>query len=103
VLEPGPVWHVSVAPRRAFYGETLCAKRAEKALFGLGDASLGEWREWTGFAFHLRRRLNTAEAARVGPVRDIRGTTEARTRAAALGKLLRMAPPEVLADELGAD
>lgn len=99
----GPVWHVSVAPLRAFYGATLCEKRARLALDGLGDAQLGEWTEWTGFAFHLRRRLNAAEAARVGPVVDIRGTPEARARAATLGKLLRLAPPEVLAEELGLD
>ena len=74
---------------------------AERQLAGVGDASLGEWREWTGRAFHLRRRLSLREARRVGPVVDVRGTDDARRRALKLGPLLRLAPPEVLADELG--
>ena len=53
-------------------------------------------------AFHVRRRLAAREVALVGPVADIRGTPEARERAAALGSLLRLAPPEVLDEELGA-
>ena len=51
-------------------------------------------------AFHVRRRLSVAEQQAVGPVRDIRGTHEARARAAVLGGMLRLAPPEVLAEEL---
>lgn len=86
---------------RAFYGKTLCEKRAVEALSGLGDAALGEWRDWTGTAFHLRRRLSEQEASRVGPVVDIRGTPEAKTRAAQLGSMLRYAPAEILAEELG--
>ena len=98
----GPVWHASVAPRRAWYGATMCERRAEQALVGLGAADLGEWREWTGRAFHLRRRLAPTEQALVGPVQDIRGTAEARTRAEALPRqLLALAPPYVLATELG--
>src|SRR5260221_8139800 len=61
----------------------------------------GEWTEWTGVAFHLRRRLTASEGKRTGPVADIRGTAEARRRAETLGALLRLAPPEVLAEELG--
>ena len=72
-----------------------------QALDGLGDATTGEWREWTGNAYHIRRRLSEAEQAEVGPVADVRRTPEARRRAAALGGLLRVAPPEVLLDELG--
>ncbi len=52
-------------------------------------------------AFHLRRRLTASEGKRTGPVADIRGTAEARRRAETLGALLRLAPPEVLAEELG--
>jgi hypothetical protein len=37
----------------------------------------------------------------VGPVADIRRSDEARMRGSRLGPLLRLAPPEVLADELG--
>ncbi len=95
----GPVWHVSVAspglPLRAGL-EAEC----ERQLTGVGDALLGEWREWTGRAFHLRRRLNTREQRDVGPVVDIRRTPEALRRANRLGPMLTYAPAGVLADEL---
>jgi len=94
----GPVWHASVA------GSVIRAvleREAVRQLDGLGDAAAGEWREVGHTAFHLRRRLAAREMALVGPVTDIRGTPEARERAAALGSMLRFAPPEVLAEELG--
>lgn len=72
-----------------------------RQLRGVGDPVAGEWREWTGRAFHMRRRLTAREALAVGPVVDVRGTTEARHRASRLGDLLRFAPAEVLAEELG--
>ena len=50
------------------------------ALEGVGDATLGEWPELTDRAYHLRRRLTTEEAARIGPVRDVRGMPEAMRR-----------------------
>lgn len=53
-------------------------------------------------AFHVRRRLSVAEQQAVGPVMDIRQTPEAIRRAAVLGDMLRYAPSDVLADELGA-
>lgn len=74
---------------------------ALQQLDGLGDAELGEWHEWSGTAYHLRRRLTPAEQAGVGDVVDIRGTDEARARARALGPVLRALPPQVLLDELG--
>jgi hypothetical protein len=52
------------------------------ALVGVGDTTLGEWQEWTGKAYHIRRRLTDAEAALVGPVVDVRGTPEAERRLA---------------------
>lgn len=96
----GPVWHVSVAspylPVRAQL-EAECLRQLD----GVGDASLGEWREWAGRAFHLRRRLSAREQRSVGPVVDIRGTAEALRRAQRLGSLLDHAPREVLDDEIG--
>lgn len=53
---------------------------AHTALQGVGDPSTGEWEEFTGYAFHLRRRLKRSEEAIVGPVVDIRGTAEAQMR-----------------------
>jgi hypothetical protein len=90
-----------VAPRGRYVGSTLCARRAAELLAGLGDAQLGEWREWTGAAYHLRRRLTAAEAVDVGPVRDVRRTPEARRRALALGATLRAVPAVVYREEVG--
>jgi hypothetical protein len=50
------------------------------ALRGVGDPTLGEWREVGTRACHVRRRLSGVEAARVGPVRDLRGDRESLTR-----------------------
>jgi hypothetical protein len=60
----------------------VLAQLAHAELDGAGDAALGEWTEFTGRAFHLRRRLSTTEAAKVGPVIDIRGPSEAAARLA---------------------
>lgn len=96
------MWHVSIAPRSPYVGRTLCEQRAVVELSGLGDPTLGEWREWTGAAFHIRRRLTPTEQLRVGPVVDIRRTPEAHRRAAALGDRLAYAAPFILEEELGA-
>jgi hypothetical protein len=52
---------------------------ARKALEGVGDPRF-EWLEWTGHAFHLRRRLTIAEELVIGPALDLRGTVEAQRR-----------------------
>lgn len=101
-LPPGPVWHASTSTR-SFPIRAVLEAEAERQLAGLGDPGLGEWREWSGRVFHLRRRLTAAEEAITGPVADIRRTPEARRRAAAVGGMLRLAPAEVLADEIGDD
>lgn len=61
---------------------------ARSALTGAGDATLGEWRERSKKAVHLRRRLSVEEQGAM-TVRDIRGTEEERARFAIL---LREAP-----------
>lgn len=94
----GPVWHASIA------GLPMPARleaEAVRQLSGVGNPALGEWREWTGRAFHLRRRLTDREAVRVGPVVDVRRTPEAVRRAQRLGDLLRFVPAEVLDEEIG--
>lgn len=97
----GPVWHASTAAQRGLPIRSALENEALRQLAGVGDASRGEWREWSGKAFHIRRRLSVAEQRLVGDVMDIRRTPEAIRRAAALGGMLRFAPPEVLDDELG--
>jgi hypothetical protein len=94
----GPVWHASVAGSLI---KAVLWQEAERQLAVVGDASLGEWREVGDRAVHLRRRLSEREQRHVGPVVDIRRSDEARTRAARLGGLLALAPPEVLAEEVG--
>jgi hypothetical protein len=96
----GPVWHASVATPGIPIPALLEAE-CHRQLSGVGDPTLGEWTEWTGRAFHLRRRLNDREEQRVGPVIDIRRTPEALRRAALLGELLRYAPREAIDEELG--
>ena len=96
------MWHVSVSPQQTPLGVATLERVARKEIEGVGDASLGEWMELTGKAFHLRRRLSEVEAVNVGPVVDIRRTPEAARRARALGDRLRFVPPEVWADEIGA-
>jgi hypothetical protein len=75
-------------------------KLAARVVRGLGARQLGEWREhWQGVV-HLRRRMSPDEQARVGAATDLRGTPEALERATAMGRLLSLIPPEVLAQEL---
>jgi len=60
----------------------LAWRLAERALAGVGDATLGEWREIGSRTVHLRRRVSDAERASLGglEVRDVRGTDEERQR-----------------------
>jgi len=55
-------------------------KQAFKFIEGVGDASLGQWEEYTGYAFHLRRRLSSDEQIAIGDVVDIRDTDEQERR-----------------------
>lgn len=68
--------------------ERILQRRAVEALTNVGDAAAGEWHEWTGTAYHIRRRLTTAEAALVGPAVDVRGTPEADRRWATVARYL---------------
>jgi hypothetical protein len=75
----------------------LLRARALQALAGSGDPALGQWEEWTGRAFHIRRRLTPVEAKTTGPMLDIRGTPEQQRRF----DRMRRALPAGLADRLG--
>jgi len=52
------------------------------ALSGVGDATLGEWKETGEKAVHVRRRVSDRERASIGglDVIDVRGTPEATRR-----------------------
>lgn len=85
----GPVWHASAAPLPGLsWPPQVLREAALLAIKGVGDASLGEWDEWTGRAFHVRRRLSAREQRNVGPVVDVRGTPEAERRLSVVRKWL---------------
>ena len=90
----GPVWHASAAEirHRGVGLSPITSLRlwlaAECALLGVGDATLGEWRQVGDVAVHVRRRLTAVEVARVGPVCDVRGTWESKKRVARMDKYL---------------
>jgi len=74
------VWHASISSRAPVRDPLALFPLAERALLGVGDAALGEWREVGEIAVHLRRRLTAEEAAAVGPVVDVRGTWDMTKR-----------------------
>ena len=76
------MWHASAASisRIRQQSESILRSAALRALDGVGDAKLGEWLEWSGYAYHIRRRLTALEAVHIGEVIDIRGTAEAERR-----------------------
>jgi hypothetical protein len=77
----GPVWHASAAPvpgRKAHKGGLQAA--ALVALAAVGEKSLGEWHEWSGYTYHVRRRLSADEQMVIGDVVDCRGTYEWQKR-----------------------
>jgi hypothetical protein len=98
----GPVWHASAAPYKSTFSPSKHELRALalKALEGVGDASLGQWEEWTGKAFHVRRRLSAEEQKDVGPVVDVRGTQEAFERAIRARKIAPYIPIQMIQAEL---
>ena len=82
----GPVWHASVSAGT----ETRAVQIAEAALDGVGDASLGEWRERGMVATHIKRRLSLRECIEYGlSMIDMRNTDDGRTR---LRKLFQQHP-----------
>lgn len=83
------MWHASVSA----INDATAWGMASRALQGIGDAALGEWRERGSRRgiVHIRRRLTAAEREVAGGlgVRDVRGTVEERLR---IRDLLRDAP-----------
>lgn len=84
------MWHASTAHA----SKHTLKRAAENALLNVGDPSRGEWHEWSGKAYHIRRRLNAEEDLLVGPVEDIRGTVEATMRLMPVRRMLPANWPE---------
>jgi hypothetical protein len=96
------VWHASVSAR--FPIRDVCRREVLRQLDGLGDASLGEWGEWSGDAYYIRRRLSVREQVSVGPVVDVRFTPEAVERLQLFALAVPYLPPAFWAmalDEVG--
>lgn len=94
------MWHASVAP----YGKNRVSilylrNVALIHLAGVGDR-LHEWEEYTGYGFHLRRRLTAEEESAVGPVVDCRGTLEWRRRFDAIATELPRAAIALAEEEM---
>ena len=69
-------------------GEQSLRKYALEALDGVGDANKGQWEEWSGVAYHIKRRLSQEEQQQVGEAKDIRGTKDAESRRKAVLRFL---------------
>lgn len=82
------MWHVSTAYQRLYLPPEELRRLAHAELVGVGDADLGEWIEYGVSAVHIRRRLSAEEELMIGPVIDIRGSSEAATRLWKVAKLL---------------
>jgi hypothetical protein len=72
---------------------------AYRHLAGVGDMG-AEFHEWTGYAYHLRRRLATEEQAAIGPAVDCRGTEEGVRRYNAVRSMLSSAGIALAMEEL---
>lgn len=97
------MWHASAAPLPQFnhkIGKHRLKAIALKALASVGDASLGEWYEWTGRAYHIRRRLTQDEQSHVGDAVDVRGTSESLRRIERVKSVAPYVPLELLAEEM---
>lgn len=68
-------------------------------LAGVGDRA-HEFEEWTGYGFHVRRRLTAEEQASIGEALDCRGTEEGWDRLNAVKHLLPPAAIDMAAKEL---
>ena len=77
------MWHASISSYVLGFPEL--EKLALAVLSRVGSAADGEWASLADHGVrrtvHLRRRLSSREASRIGPIRDLRGTAEEMTRA----------------------
>lgn len=59
-----------------------------------------QFKQWSGYAFHLRRRLSASEQAAIGDAIDCRGSGEGIRRLAAVRDILPQAAIEFAIKEL---
>lgn len=81
-------------------GSKALRELALMALEGVGDEVTGQWEEYTGKAFHVRRRLTIEEQNPIGPAVDVRGTREAFNRLNAIRIVMPYLPEEMLMAEM---
>jgi hypothetical protein len=87
------VWHCSVSSQALWTPSSAREDIARDVLSDYGDSNLGEWIEDRPTAFHLRRRLSSAEEETTGCAMDLRGTAEAQKRFERIKWLL---PPQAI-------
>ncbi len=81
-------------------GKHKLREMALLVLRGVGDEARGQWEEWTGNAYHVRRRLSETEEAATGPAVDVRGTPEAIERIRRVQKAAPYMPNDFLLSEM---
>lgn len=80
-------------------GSKALRELALQALEGVGDEVAGQWEEFTGKAFHVRRRLTLEEQTPIGPAVDVRGTREALNRLNAVRIVMPYLPEAMIMAE----
>ena len=66
---------------------------------GVGD-KVHEWHDWTGKAYHVRRRLRPDEEVTIGCAIDLRRTEEAAQRFLSIRHLLPVEAVELAIEEM---
>lgn len=92
------MWHASFAPAPGLdLSRGSQFDIALDALKGVGDASLGEWRDVGDKAVHVRRRLSVQEQAVIGAACDLRRSDVGVERLEKALRWLNLLPPAFLA------
>lgn len=81
-------------------GSKILRQYALDALRDVGDEVSGQWEEYTGKTFHIRRRLTLEEQSSIGEAIDIRGTREAMNRINAVCIVVPFLPEEMVMAEM---
>lgn len=97
------MWHASVANRGGKnFGKKDLRRFAIGCLAGVGSLLDGrQFEEWTGYAYHVRRRLTHEEQQQIGDALDCRGTDEGRRRFQAVQLTIPAVAVEMAYMEIG--